>query len=66
MDDTTIAAHIADLEAEVEALGPGEADRRVDLEQQVDQSRDLLRQRRLRREHGEDPGLAQVDPGLPT
>ena len=68
MDDRTILAHIDDLVAEVAVLeGQGELDegeqhRLVELTEQLDQSWDLLRQRRARRELGEDPGLAEVRP----
>lgn len=64
MDDETITAHIADLTAELDALGPGDGGQAVELEDQREQSRDLLRQRELRRSSGEDPGLAEVDTEL--
>ncbi|UZJ25101.1 DUF2630 family protein [Rhodococcus antarcticus] len=69
MDDRTILAHIDDLVAEERVLhekgGSVDDDDRqqlTGLTEQVDQSRDLLRQRRTRREQGEDPGLAEVRP----
>jgi hypothetical protein len=69
MDDKTILAHIDDLvDEEHELLGrsaqlDAEArDRLQHLEEQLDQSWDLLRQRRARRVAGEDPGLAEVRP----
>ncbi len=64
MDDETITAHIADLSAELDALEPGEDDRATELAAQREQSRDLLRQREVRRGSGEDPGLAEVDTDL--
>lgn len=64
MDDETITAHIADLSAELDALGPNENDRALELTAQREQSNDLLRQREARRGSGEDPGLAEVDTDL--
>jgi hypothetical protein len=69
MDDKTILAHIDDLVAEEHELRArsgqldDEAQQRLGhLEEQLDQSWDLLRQRRARRDSGEDPGLAEVRP----
>lgn len=64
MDDETITAHIADLTAELDALEPGDGDQTAELGAQREQSRDLLRQREVRRSSGEDPGLAEVDTAL--
>jgi Protein of unknown function (DUF2630) len=44
-------------------LSPEEQARLHDLKTQLDQCWDLLRQRRARREFGEDPDQAQVRPG---
>ena len=69
MDDRTILAHIDDLVAEEHvlrekgaAVDDGDRQRLTELTEQLDQSWDLLRQRRARRELGEDPGLAEVRP----
>ena len=69
MDDRTILAHIDDLVAEEHvlrekgaAVDDGDRRRLTGLTEQLDQSWDLLRQRRARRELGEDPGLAEVRP----
>jgi hypothetical protein len=72
MDDKEILAHIGDLidtERELRAkLAAGEittGDEHQKLtaaETALDQCWDLLRQRRARREFGEDPGGAQVRP----
>ncbi|MEO6881730.1 MAG: hypothetical protein ABI181_12400 [Mycobacteriaceae bacterium] len=64
MDDDTITAHIADLTAELDALGPDEEERAAELTALREQSRDLLRQRVTRRQLGEDPGLAEADTDL--
>lgn len=64
VDDETITAHITDLTAELDALGPGDGGQAAELQDQREQSRDLLRQRELRRRSGEDPGLAEVDTEL--
>jgi Protein of unknown function (DUF2630) len=63
--DKTILDHITDLVHEEQRLrteGSKTVDpaRIRDLEQQLDQCWDLLRQRRARREFGEDPGQAEV------
>lgn len=67
MDDRTILAHIDDLVAEEHvlrarggAVDDDDRQRLTELTEQLDQSWDLLRQRRARRELGEDPGLAEV------
>jgi hypothetical protein len=69
MDDRLILAHIDDLVAEERVLreqgSPADDDDRqrlAGLAEQLDQSWDLLRQRQVRREQGEDPGLAEVRP----
>jgi hypothetical protein len=41
-------------------LSPGESERLRDLEVQLDQCWDLLRQRRARREYGQNPDDASV------
>ena len=66
MSDKTILAHIGELMEEEHRLqnDPArteEAHARVrHIEEQLDQCWDLLRQRRARREFGEDPEAAQV------
>jgi hypothetical protein len=62
MDDKTILQHITELVEEEKRLrGPqGDAVRIRDVEEQLDQCWDLLRQRRALREFGEDPDQAQV------
>ena len=72
MDDKEILAHIDDLiqtEHELrtklasgEISGAEEHARLAAAEQALDQCWDLLRQRRARREFGEDPAGAQVRP----
>jgi hypothetical protein len=72
MDDKEILAHIDDLiktEHELRArLAAGEITSQAEREElnaaeaALDQCWDLLRQRRARREFGEDPGGAQVRP----
>ncbi|MBV9660945.1 MAG: DUF2630 family protein [Acidimicrobiales bacterium] len=66
-DDAAIVQHIDELVAEEHDLerthatsGLSEAERRRlhDLEIQLDQAWDLLRQRRARRDAGQDPGDA--------
>ena len=64
MSDKTILDHITDLVHEEqklrEASKPVDPARIRDIEQQLDQCWDLLRQRRARREFGEDPEQAEV------
>jgi hypothetical protein len=65
MSDKTILDHITDLVHEEQRLrneGTKAVDptRMRDIEQQLDQCWDLLRQRRARREFGEDPEQAEV------
>jgi hypothetical protein len=65
MSDKTILEHISTLVEEEKQLrsagtaGPDDP-RLKHVEEQLDQCWDLLRQRRARREFGEDPGAAQV------
>ena len=65
MNDKTILDHITDLVHEEQRLR-NDASKRVeparirDIEHQLDQCWDLLRQRRARREFGEDPEQAEV------
>lgn len=66
MNDKSILNHITELveeehrlRADTEAAG-GHAERIKHLEEQLDQCWDLLRQRRAKREFGEDPDSAQV------
>ena len=66
MSDTTILAHIGELVEEEKRLkndpAPGaDAHARIrHLEEQLDQCWDLLRQRRAKREFGDDPATATV------
>jgi hypothetical protein len=71
MDDAEVIRHIGALVDEEHALeretarrGPGadSAQRLRELEVALDQCWDLLRQRRARREMGDDPDAAQVRP----
>ena len=69
MSDQTILTHISaliDEEHKLRSTGAaGEADQRLkQLEVELDQCWDLLRQRRAKREFGEDPDTATPrDPG---
>ena len=66
MDDTTILAHIGELIDEANRLKndpapAADAHARIrHLEEQLDQCWDLLRQRRAKREFGDDPESAKV------
>ena len=64
MSDKTILDHITDLVHEEqklrEASKPVDPARIRDIEHQLDQCWDLLRQRRARREFGENPDQAEV------
>jgi hypothetical protein len=66
MNDKTILDHVSELVNEEHRLRqvsstPGaSADRLRHIEEELDQCWDLLRQRRARREFGEDPDAAQV------
>jgi hypothetical protein len=64
MSDKTVLEHISALVEEEkklrEADSPAPAGRLKDVEEQLDQCWDLLRQRRARREFGDDPERAQV------
>jgi hypothetical protein len=65
MADDDLLARISALVAEEHHLsGSGEdaAARRRELEEQLDQCWDLLRQRQAKREFGEDPSQAQARP----
>ena len=72
MDDKQILSHISDLiaaEHDLRARVAGgsvstdvERERLRSVEESLDQCWDLLRQRRARREFGENPGQAQVRP----
>jgi hypothetical protein len=65
MDDKSILQHITDLVDEEQRLRNDSArpeqhaERLKDLEAQLDQCWDLLRQRRAKREFGDDPDSAQ-------
>jgi hypothetical protein len=66
MSDKTILAHIGELIEEENRLknapaAPADAHARIrHLEEQLDQCWDLLRQRRARRQYGEDPSDAHA------
>jgi hypothetical protein len=62
MSDVKILEHITALVEEEGKLrsGPADADRLRHVEEQLDQCWDLLRQRRAKREFGQDPNTAQV------
>jgi hypothetical protein len=71
MDDRSILSHINELVAEEKALrsrhtGDGlddaERDRMRQLEIELDQAWDLLRQRRAKAEYGDDPDNAEERP----
>jgi hypothetical protein len=70
MDDNTLLKHISELVEEEDRLRADTArpeqhtSRLRDLEVQLDQCWDLLRQRRAKREFGDDPDSAKPrDPG---
>jgi len=63
MDDRKVLQHIDQLVQEEHELikgGPDKAARLKDVSEQLDQCWDLLRQRRAKREFGEDPDTAKV------
>ena len=63
MNDVKILEHITALveeEGKLRSGGPADADRLRHVEEQLDQCWDLLRQRRAKREFGQDPNTAQV------
>jgi hypothetical protein len=71
MDDAEIVAHIDKLVAEEHHLEREHGERELSAEErqrlgqvevQLDQCWDLLRQRRARRHAGQDPGEAEVRP----
>jgi hypothetical protein len=49
---------LVDEEHQIASTGPAEHDRRRQLEEELDQCWDLLRQRQARREAGQDPDEA--------
>ena len=51
---------LVDEEHELRSTGQPDRDRLRHVEEQLDQCWDLLRQRRARREFGQDPGTAAV------
>ena len=51
-----------DIQHHIKSLIDEEHDRLRDIEVELDQCWDLLRQRRARREHGQDPGESEVRP----
>ena len=66
MDDTTITHHVTDFVAEEQELRSNadltdEERRRLDdIQVELDRCYDLLRQRRARREYGQDPDQAEA------
>jgi hypothetical protein len=64
MDDRKVMEHIEQLVREehelINAGGPEKTARLKDVTEQLDQCWDLLRQRRAKREFGEDPDTAKV------
>jgi len=66
MNDTTILQHITQLVheehrlRELGAAAPADEERLRHVGEQLDQCWDLLRQRRAKREFGEDPDTAQT------
>jgi hypothetical protein len=63
VSDIKILDHISalvDEENKLRAGGQGNAERLRHVGEQLDQCWDLLRQRRAKREFGQDPGTAQV------
>ncbi len=65
MADDDLLARISALVAEEHALTSGgdhAAERRQQIEEQLDQCWDLLRQRQAKREFGADPGEARARP----
>ena len=66
MDDTTITHHITNLVTEEQELRSDadltdeERQRLDDIQVELDRCYDLLRQRRARREYGEDPDQAEA------
>ena len=64
MADDDILARISELVAEEHRLSSTQdaADRRRQIEEQLDQCWDLLRQRQAKREFGDDPDSADARP----
>lgn len=67
MDDQSVLTHINELVAEehrlrLEGATPSSHQRLRELEEQLDQCWDLLRQRQARAEFGENPDDAKVRP----
>ena len=66
MSDKTILHHINDLVEEENRLRdagtkePAQAEKLRHVEEQLDQAWDLLRQRRAKREFGDDPATAHL------
>jgi hypothetical protein len=63
MSDVKILEHITALveeEGKLRSGGAANAERLRHVEEQLDQCWDLLRQRRAKREFGQDPGTAHV------
>jgi hypothetical protein len=64
MADDDLLSRISELVAEEHHLTgtDGAAERRRQIEEQLDQCWDLLRQRQAKREFGDDPNQAQARP----
>jgi hypothetical protein len=60
IDELVAEEHHLEREHSAGALSDGERTRLKDIEVQLDQCWDLLRQRRARRDAGQDPGDAEV------
>lgn len=63
IDQLIAEEHQLRARAQSDGLDDSERSRVRQLEEQLDQCWDLLRQRRARREFGEDPTAAEVRPG---
>jgi len=62
IDQLVAEEHQLEREHSAGSLPDGDRNRLRDIEVQLDQCWDLLRQRRARRDAGQDPGEAEVRP----
>jgi Protein of unknown function (DUF2630) len=62
IDQLVAEEHQLEREHSAGGLPDGDRNRLRDIEVQLDQCWDLLRQRRARRDAGQDPGAAEVRP----
>ncbi len=60
IDQLVAEEHHLEREHSSSGLSDGDRDRLKDIEVQLDQCWDLLRQRRARRDAGQDPGNSEV------